>query len=248
MSRKGIGVKYAKTLLVPGDTGLITMEIKAVIFGSTGMVGQGVLRECLESAQVVSVLVVNRQSGGVVHEKLQEVVHADFSDFSSLISLFARYNTCFFCLGVSAAGLAEKEYHKITYELTLKAAGTLLKTHQDFTFCYVSGAGTDNSERGRMMWARVKGKTENAVLSMPFKQAYVFRPGYIQPLHGIQSRIKTLNFFYKVFKPIYFMLKPFNSMVTDTSSVGKAMIRIASQGYHRKTIDMADINALARGK
>jgi uncharacterized protein YbjT (DUF2867 family) len=224
------------------------MKIKAIIFGSTGMVGQGVLRECLESPQVEAVLVVNRRPGSIQHEKLREIIHEDFCDFSNLIGVFAGYNTCFFCLGVSAVGLSEKEYHKITYDLTLKAAGTLLKTHHDFTFCYISGAGTDSSERGRMMWARVKGKTENAVLSMPFKQAFVFRPGYIQPLKGIRSRTKGYNLFYLIFKPFYFILKPFKSVVTDTSSVGKAMINIALKGYHKRVIDIADINQLARGK
>jgi uncharacterized protein YbjT (DUF2867 family) len=224
------------------------MKIKAIIFGSTGMVGQGVLRECLESPQVESVLVLNRRPGSIEHEKLREIVHEDFCDFSSLIHVFADYNTCFFCLGVSAVGLSEKEYHKTTYELTLKAAGTVLKTHQDFTFIYVSGAGTDSSERGRIMWARVKGKTENAILSMPFKQAYAFRPGYIQPLKGIRSRTKSYNLFYFVLKPFYFLLKPFKSMVTDTSSLGKAMINIAQNGYHKRVIDIADINQLARGR
>jgi uncharacterized protein YbjT (DUF2867 family) len=222
------------------------MKIKAIIFGSTGMVGQGVLRECLESSQVESVLVVNRRSGAIKHEKLREIIHEDFTNFTSLVPVFAQYNTCFFCLGISAVGLTEKDYHKVTYDLTLKAAGTLLKTHQDYTFCYVSGAGTDSSERSRMMWARVKGKTENAVLSMPFKQAYVFRPGYIQPLKGIKSRTKAYNLFYAFFKPFYFILKPFTGIVTDTRSVGLAMIRIARQGYHRRVIDMADINHLAR--
>jgi uncharacterized protein YbjT (DUF2867 family) len=224
------------------------MKIKAIIFGSTGMVGQGVLRECLESPQVESVLVVNRRPGTIQQEKLREIVVPDFCDFSSLTAVFAEYNTCFYCLGVSAVGLDEKEYHKITYELTIKVAGTLLRTHQDFTFCYVSGAGTDSSERGRVMWARIKGKTENAVLSMPFKQAYVFRPGYIQPLKGIRSRTKLYNVFYDILKPFYFLLKPFKSLVTDTSSVGKAMINIALKGYPKRVIDVADINILARGE
>lgn len=224
------------------------MSIKAVIFGSTGMVGQGVLMECLESPQVESVLVVNRSPGAIQHEKLREIIHSDFCDFSSLTPVFADYNTCYFCLGISAVGLTEQQYHKTTYELTIKAAGALLRTHQDYTFCYVSGAGTDSTERGRMMWARVKGKTENAILSMPFKQAYVFRPGYIQPLKGIRSRTKGYNLFYTIFKPFYFLLKPFKNVVTDTSSLGKAMINIAGNGYHKKIIDVADINTLARGK
>jgi uncharacterized protein YbjT (DUF2867 family) len=224
------------------------MKIKAIIFGSTGMVGQGVLQECLESPQVASVLVVNRRPGGVTHEKLREVIQPEFCDLSALVPLFADYNTCFYCLGVSAVGLSEKEYHKTTYDLTIKVAGMLLKTHQDFTFCYVSGAGTDSSERGRIMWARVKGKTENAVLSMPFKQAFVFRPGYIQPLKGIRSRTRAYNLFYTLFKPFYFILKPFKSMVTDTSSLGKAMINIAQKGYRKRVIDIADINKLARVK
>jgi len=223
------------------------MKIKAILFGSTGMIGQSVLQECLESANVESILVINRRSNGVKHPKLKELVQQDLYDLSSLSEAFAGYNTCYFCLGMSAVGLSEAEYHHITYDLTLNAATTILKVNKDFTFCYVSGAGTDSSEKGRMMWARVKGKTENALLAMPFKNAYMFRPGYIQPMKGIKSRTRAYNMIYTVFKPFYFMLKPFKGMVTDTSSLGKSMINVVLHGYDKKIIESVDINKLAKG-
>jgi uncharacterized protein YbjT (DUF2867 family) len=221
------------------------MNVKPILFGSTGMVGKGVLLECLDSTDVGSVLVVNRQACGITHPKLKEIILPDFSDLSSLSGIVADYNACFFCLGVSAVGLSENEYHRITYDLTTRAAQALLQAHTDFTFCYVSGAGTDSSEKGRIMWARVKGKTENALLAMPFRQAYMFRPGYIQPLRGIRSKTAGYQLFYTIFKPLYFLLKPFKSIVTDTTSLGKAMINTVTRGYSKKILESADINRLA---
>ena len=222
------------------------MNLKVIIFGSTGMVGKGVLLECLESPQVEFILVINRRPCGIKNEKLKEIIHHDFFDLSAIEKNFQGYNTCFFCLGVSAAGLSGKNYRKITYDITINVAETLLKTNKELLFCYVSGAGTDSSEKSLMMWARVKGRTENALLAMPFKNAYMFRPGYIHPMKGIRSGTTLYNFFYTIFKPLYFVLKPFNSIVTDTVSVGKAMIKAASQDYHKKVLESADINRLAK--
>ncbi|MFL5731001.1 MAG: NAD-dependent epimerase/dehydratase family protein [Cytophagaceae bacterium] len=221
------------------------MKIKAVIFGSSGMIGQGVLQECLEGADVESVLIINRSQSRDKHEKLKEIVHKDFSDFSNLSNELKQYDTCFFCLGVTSVGLSEEEYSKITFDLTTRVAETLLKTGKEYTFCYISGASTDSTEKGKTMWARVKGKTENTLLAMPFKQAFMFRPGYIQPLNGIRSKTKLYNAIYFVFKPLYFLLKPFKGMVTDTSSMGKAMINVALKGYEKKILESSDINSVA---
>jgi uncharacterized protein YbjT (DUF2867 family) len=222
------------------------MQIKPIIFGATGMIGQGVLMECLDNPDVDSVLVVNRHPQNIHHKKVKEIIHSDFSDFSSLQNEFSNYDTCLFCLGVTAVGLSEQEYHKVIYDITVNAAEALLKTKKDFTFCYISGAGTDSSEKGRIMWARVKGKLENKLLSMPFKRAYMFRPGYIQPMKGIRSRTGWYNAVYAVFKPLYFVLKNFKGVVTDTSSLGKAMINAAASGYEKNIIEVKDINILAQ--
>ena len=169
------------------------MKIKVILFGSTGMIGQAVLLECLENNEVESVLVINRHTCNITHLKLKEIIHENFFHLSALTNVMAGYDTCFFCLGVSAAGLSEKNYHRITYELTLSVAETLLKIKNDFVFCYISGAQTDSSEKGRMMWARVKGKTENALLALPFKKAalsgvYPLRnSGSGFPCHGVAT-------------------------------------------------------------
>ena len=209
------------------------------------MVGKGLLMECLENPNIESVLTINRQPGNIKNNKLKEILHSDFYNFSTLTEEFKGYNACFFCLGVSAAGLSEQEYHKITYGLTVNFAETLLKINPELTFCYVSGAGTDSTEKGRMMWARVKGKTENALLAMPFKASYMFRPGFIQPLKGIKSKTQIYNVIYILFKPLYFALKPFKGFVTNTESLGKAMINVALNGFHKKIIESKDINKLA---
>ncbi len=223
------------------------MPIKAVLLGSTGMIGQGVLLECLENEQVESVLVINRSSCNVTHPKLKEIIHQDVSDLSSLKEELSACNTCFFCLGISSAGLSESEYYKITYDITTKAAATLLSINKAFVFCYISGSGTDSSEKGRMMWARVKGKTENALLAMPFKKAYMFRPGYIQPLKGIKSRTAWYNAMYVVLKPLYFILKYSDKYVTDTQTLGKAMINAVAKNYPKSILESKDINQLGKG-
>ena len=221
------------------------MKIKTIIFGSTGMIGQGVLKECIDSPDVMSILLINRRAVNIQHPKIKEVVHNDFEDLSSLIADFKNYDACFFSLGVTSLGLSEPEYHRVTYDLTVKIAETLLSTGQEFTFCYISGKNTDSTEKGKVMWARVKGKLENKLLSMPFKKAYMFRPGYIQPLKGIKSRTKWYNVIYAIFKPLYFLLKPFKGFVTNTSSLGKAMISVVVNGYEKSILESADINKVA---
>ncbi len=222
------------------------MTINAIIFGSTGMIGQGLVLECLENPQVESILLINRQPCGMSHKKLKEIIHQDFFDLSSIENEFKNKNTCFFCLGISAVGLDEPAYDKITFDLTINVAKTLLKINPDHTFCYVSGAGTDSSEKGNAMWARVKGKTENALLAMPFKKSYMFRPGYIQPTRGIKSKTKWYNIVYIVFKPMYYLLKRFKNLVTDTDRMAKAMINAVAFGSDKKILGVREINILSR--
>ena len=209
------------------------------------MVGQGALRECLDHADVTSVLVVGRSSSGIKHEKAREVIHDDFLDYSGIEDALRGYDACFFCLGVSAAGMSEQDYHRVTYEFTLRAAETLAKLNPDMTFCYVSGTGTDSTERDRSMWARVKGKTENHLMRLPFKAAFMFRPGYIQPLKGIKSKTRLYRLSYAVVGPFYPVLKTlFPHFVTTTEKLGLAMIRVAGTGYPRQVLENRDINAL----
>lgn len=220
--------------------------MKVILFGATGMVGQGVLRECLLDPEVERVLVVGRSPVAQQHDKLRELLHQDFSDFSSVASELAGYDACFFCLGVSAAGMKEADYHRITYDVTMAAAKTLLEQNPALVFIYVSGAGTDSSERGRSMWARVKGKTENALFAMPWKGVYMFRPGYIQPLHGIRSKTTLYRAVYAVMGPLYPMWKALApGLVTTTEGVGRAMLRVAKRGSELRILENRDINALA---
>lgn len=218
--------------------------MKAVIFGATGMIGQGVLRECLLDPEVTDVLVVGRNPIGRQHQKLRELLHADFLDFSSIEGELAGYDACFFCLGVSSVGMSEQDYHRATYDITMAAARTLVGQNPDMTFIYVSGVGTDSSERGRTMWARIKGKTENALLALPF-QAYVFRPGYIQPLHGITSRTKLYRALYAIGAPLYPILKRLApTYATTTEQIGLAMIAIAKRGAPTRVLGSREINAI----
>jgi len=210
------------------------------------MVGKGVLYECLDHPDVEKVLVINRRSIGIIHEKLEEIVLADFYDLTAIESKLQGYNACYFCLGVSAFRMSEEDYRKITYDLTLNFANTVLPQNPDMVFCYVSGVGTDSSEKSRTMWARVKGKTENDLLAMDFKDSYLFRPGYIQPLKGIRSNTKLYNAMYAVFKPLYPVFKIITpNSVTSTSQVGKSMINIVKHGYDNRIITSRDINTLA---
>jgi len=223
------------------------MKIKAIITGSTGMVGKGVLLQCLEHPQVASVLVINRQPLGMQHPKLKEIIHSDFFDYSSVADQLSGYNACFFCLGVSAAGMSEADYTRLTYDLTLKLAETLVAINLEMTFCYVSGTGTDHTLKSRMMWARVKGKTENALLALPFKAMYLFRPGFIQPTRGIQSKTPLYNTIYTLLKPLYPILKRFPKWITNTDKVGLAMINVVLKGSDQIRLENPDINRLAAG-
>jgi uncharacterized protein YbjT (DUF2867 family) len=219
--------------------------MKVIVFGATGMVGAGVLLECLEDPRVASVLAVGRRPCGVVHPKLREHIRSDFFDYGDAAAEFRGYDACFFCLGVSSAGMAEAAYNRLTYELTLAAAKALIAGNPELTFCYVSGEGTDGTERGRFMWARVKGKTENHLLAMPFK-AYVFRPGLIQPLKGIRSKTRVYQVFYDVFGPLVPLLKRLlPTHVTTTVNMGRAMIQVAASGYAKRVLENPDINELA---
>jgi uncharacterized protein YbjT (DUF2867 family) len=219
--------------------------VKVIVFGATGMVGQGVLRECLLDPRVDSVLVVGRTSTGRRHGKLREIVHRDFTDFSALAAEFDGLDACFFCLGVSAAGMAEADYRQVTYDVTLAAARPLAERNPAMTFVYVSGAGTDSTERGRAMWARVKGATENALLALPFR-AYAFRPGYIQPMHGVTSKTGWYRMFYAVLAPLYPLLRRIApSLVTTTEAMGRAMLAVARDGWPDRVLDTPQINAAA---
>jgi uncharacterized protein YbjT (DUF2867 family) len=222
--------------------------MNAVIFGATGMVGKGVLLECLDDARVEHVLLVSRHPiDDVSHPKIREIVHADFTAFENLTPAFADIDACFYCLGVTAVGLSEGQYHHLTYDLTLAAATALASASAGrLTFCYVSGEGTDSTEHGRTMWARVKGKTENALLRLPFKAAFMFRPGYIQPLRGIRSKTRWYQALYDVIGPFYPIVRRlFPKYVTTTTNIGRAMIHVAVSGWSRQILSSGDINQLS---
>ncbi|MCX6281194.1 MAG: epimerase [Bacteroidetes bacterium] len=222
------------------------MKIKPVITGTTGMVGKGVLLECLDSPDVESVLVINRKPLGIKHPKLKEILHKDFFDLSAIESEMKGYDACFFCLGVSSAGMKEPEYTDLTYNLTLAFAKVFIAQNPGSVFCYVSGAGTDSSEKGRIMWARVKGRIENALLDLPFKAAYMFRPGFIEPLKGIKSSTRLYNTLYVVLRPLFPVFRAMPKFATDTARVGKAMINIAIKGYGKKHLECIDINEISK--
>jgi len=218
-----------------------------VIFGATGMVGKAVLLECLDDSRVERVLVVSRRPGDISHPKLREIIHQDFFDFRAIQAEFMNCDACFFCLGVSSVGMSENDYHRQTYDLTLAAATTIASvTERRLIFCYVSGEGTDSTERGRSAWARTKGKTENALLRLPFKAAYMFRPGYIQPLRGIRSKTRWYQVMYDLLGSLYPVLRRvFPAYVTTTVNIGRAMIQVAVAGYSKPILLSADINQLA---
>jgi uncharacterized protein YbjT (DUF2867 family) len=209
--------------------------MRVILFGSTGMVGQGVLRECLRDPDVTEVLAVVRSATGQQHAKLREIVHGDFSDFSTLQ---LDGDACFWCLGVTSAGMSEADYARVTYEYTMAAAKVLARP--TMTFIFVSGTGA----QGNAMWARVKRKTEEALFAMPFKAVYVFRPGMIQPLHGIKSRTRLYNLLYPVLYPLILVAKLVTpNFVTNTERVGQAMLRISKKGFSKKVLENPDINA-----
>jgi uncharacterized protein YbjT (DUF2867 family) len=206
--------------------------VKVIVLGATGMVGQGVLRECLLDPEVETVLAIGHNATAQQHEKLREIVHNDLSDLSAIEKVGSRATThAFSAFGVSAVGMHEEAYRRVTYDLTISVAGTLAKLNPTLTFIYVSGAGTDSTERGRIMWARVKGKTENALLQMPFKAVYMLGPAYIQPLHGIRTKTKWYGAVYAIVGPLYPVWKLlFPKSVTTTECVGRAMLNVAKGG------------------
>ena len=209
------------------------------------MVGQGVLRECLSDPGVRAVVAVGRSASGQQHQKLRDVVTPDLMDLSGVESQLTGFDACFFSLGVSALGMNEEKYSKVTYDLTLYVARTLSRLNPGITFIYVSGKATDSTELGRVMWARVKGRTENALLALPFR-AYMFRPGAIIPLHGIRSRTGWYNTLYTIATPLYPILRRFfPNAVTTTEQVGKAMISVARGGYSRRVLETPDINSVS---
>ena len=219
--------------------------MKVVLFGATGMIGQGVLRECLLDPQVTQVLVVGRGPSGQAHPKLREVLHQDFLDFSAIEGELSGQDACFFCLGVTSTGLTEAAYQRITHDMTLAAAQTLSKLNPGMTFAYISGAGADSSEQGRIMWARVKGRIENALLRLPFKAVHLFRPGAIQPLHGITSRTKLYRILYRVLGPFLPLLKALSpDSLTTTEQLGRALLHAAQRGLPSGVLEMRDINRL----
>ncbi|MBF8190297.1 epimerase [Nonomuraea sp. K274] len=216
--------------------------MRVILFGATGMIGQGVLRECLLDDRVTAVLTVGRAPTGIVHGKLREITHADLLDLAPIEGSLAGYDACFFCLGVSSAGMNERDYRRVTYDLTLSVARTLARLSPDSAFVYVSGAGTDAG--GRSMWARVKGETENALLALPFR-AYMFRAGFVHPRHGVTSRTRLHRVAYIVIRPLYPALRLlFPSAVTTTERIGQAMITVAERGAPKRILEAADINAL----
>lgn len=221
------------------------MKIRAIIFGATGMVGEGVLHQALKHSDVDSVLVIGRKASGVKDSKLKEIIHNDFFDYSAIESQLKGYNACYFCLGVSSLGMKEDDYTRITFDLTMKAGEVLAKLNPDITFCYVSGAGTDSTEKGKIMWARVKGRTENELMKLGFKAVYLFRPGYIKPIKGLKNAYKIS----RVIAVIYPLLEAIlPKYVCTLEDLGNAMIRVVQEGYSKPFIENIDIKMLGDGK
>jgi uncharacterized protein YbjT (DUF2867 family) len=218
-------------------------NIRVIITGVTGMVGEGVLHECLLSPDVEKVLVVGRRPSGVQHPKLTEIVHKDFFDLSPIESQLAGYNACFFCLGVSSVGMKKPDYERMTYDLTMNFARLLAKMNNYMSFCYISGAGTDSTEKGRLHWARVKGKTENDLQKLGFKQTFLFRPGILKPTPGLKN---TLGFYKWAgwLMPVFQLLLP--NSTTSLAQLGKAMIRVVTNGYDKNVIEVNDIKVLSK--
>src|ERR1700686_5147707 len=218
------------------------MRFKTIITGATGMVGEGVLLECLNHPAVEQILVINRKPGGMSHPKLREIIHTDFLNLAGIEPQLVGYDACFFCLGVSSVGLSQEEYRRTTYDLTLNVARTLAKCSPDLAFCYVTGAGTDSSEQGRVAWARVKGATENALMRL-FKKAYMFRPGFMKATPG-QKNVKSYYKFFTWLYPIGRALYP--AGFCTLQEVGRAMINAVSKGYPRQILEVKDIVKLAK--
>lgn len=222
--------------------------MNVLLYGATGMVGQGALRECLLAPDVALIQTVGRTVTGQQHPKLKEIVQHDLFDSTSMTENLRGFDACFFCLGISSAGMAEAAYTHLTYDLTLSIAQSLVLLNPDMTFVYVSGAGTDSSEQGRNMWARVKGRTENALQRLPFKGVYLFRPGAIQPLHGIQSKTTSYRLLYSLTRPLLTPLRLLlPNVMLSTEVMGQAMLAVARNGAPKAVLEAVDIRALAAG-
>jgi len=220
--------------------------MKVIVTGATGMVGRGVLLECLEHPEVERVLCLGRSPLGMEHPKLAELVHPDLFHLDPVEQKLSSYDACFFCLGTSSVGMKEADYTRVTHDLTLEVARTLLRLNPGLVFVYVSGAGTDSTARGSAMWARVKGRTENDLLALGFRAAFMFRPGYIHPMKGVKSRTALYRALIPLLAPLYPVLRAFfPNQVTTTDKVGLAMIRAAQRGYPKPILGPQDINALA---
>ncbi len=217
--------------------------MKVIVTGATGMVGEGVLHECLLSNEVEQVLVINRKPCGVVHPKLKEIIHSDFFDMSSIENQLVNYDGCFYCLGTTSLKLTEEQYSKVSYTLTIYIAEILVKLNPNITFCYVSGAGTDGTEKGKFMWARVKGRTENQLMKLGFKKVFLFRPGLMKPTKGLKNTIKAYKYVTWLFPLLTWLLPKF---VCTLKEVGSAMINTISKGYSKSVLEVKDIVDLAK--
>jgi NAD(P)H-binding len=240
------GIYYVALCFISFAALMNLRQINVLLFGASGMLGQGVLRECLQDTEVAKVMTIGRTASGQHNAKLQEVVHADLSDYSSIENRLANFDACFFCLGASSTGLIEEAYRHVTYDFTLAAAGTLARLNPQMTFIYVSGAGTDSSGAGNIMWARIKGQTENALLALRFRAAYMLRPGIIQPLDGIKSKTRSYRIFYSALGFLLPLLRAaFPNHVLSTRQIGCAMLNLAKHGYAKSILESRDINLVA---
>jgi uncharacterized protein YbjT (DUF2867 family) len=222
--------------------------MNVVVFGASGMVGKGVLLECIDDARISRVLVIGRSSCGVTADKVEEILLPDMADYSSIEAKLEGLDACFFCLGVSSVGMSEAAYRRVTYDFTIAAAEALVRKSPALVFIYVSGQGTDETAKGPLMWARVKGETENRILALPFKAAYMFRPGVIEPLRGVRPKATLTRVAYAIGWPLFPLLRATSPrLITTTEAVGKAMIKLAFDGSDRRYFENADINALVAG-
>lgn len=223
--------------------------MKVVLFGATGMVGQAALRECLLDPKVEAVLSIGRTSTGTTHPKLKELVHKDLSNYSGVDSQLTGFDACYFCLGTPSAGKNESDYSRVTYDITIAAAKCLSRLNPQMTFVYISGDGADSSETSKTMWKRVRGKTENALFRLPFKAVYIFRPGVIQPLHGIQSKTTLYRVLYSATKPLLPMLRlAFPKLVITTEVIARAMLNVTNDGYAKKILNNSDLDKVGSKK
>ena len=218
-------------------------KLQLILTGATGMVGEGVLHEALQSDAVEKVLIINRKPSGITHQKLKEIIHADFFNLTSIADQLTGYNACFFCLGVSSVGMQEAEFYQKTYVLTMHVAGVLSQQNPQMTFCYISGAGTDSTEKGRMMWARVKGKTENDLMQLPFKKVYNFRPGILAPTKGLKNTLKYYRYLGWLL-PLISIIMP--NQISTLKELGLAMIAATAKGYDKNILEVKDIKAAAK--